>query len=134
MCLFDNLHTDAKLSSVQHKFSEIFSGSSTFISIGIATIVVKAVVLLLNLIQLAIAVTMSICPFDNLYIHILLETVALMLSILQVVAIEIVVGAIVTVVEELVIVKGVVVLVLVHTYCLLVKLIFPFKFSLRGLT
>ena len=48
-----------------------------------------------NLIQIAIAVTLLICPFDNLYFHKLLESFMPMLLALQVVAIELVVVAVV---------------------------------------
>jgi hypothetical protein len=77
------------------------SENFTFIPLGKVVIVVTAVVLVINLIEIVIAMTLSICPFDNLYIYILLEIFNLMLLALQVVAIELVVGTIVIVVVEL---------------------------------
>ena len=68
---------------------------------------------------------LSICSFDSLYIHILLSIFSLMLLTLQVVAIEVVVGAIVIVVVELVNVAAAVVLVVICRYCLLVNRSFP---------
>jgi hypothetical protein len=82
--LFDNLHTDDRLSSLKRKLSEIFCENVTFIPLGVDVIVVTAIVLLLSLIQLTIAITLSIYPLDNLYIDILLEIFILMLLTLQV--------------------------------------------------
>ena len=48
--------------------------------------------------------TLSTCLFDNLYIHIHLEVVVLMLLVVEVVAIEVVVGAIVELVNVAVVV------------------------------
>ena len=67
-----------------------------------------------NFIQLAIAMIFLICPFDNLYIHILLEIYISVLLALQVVAIEVVVIVVVSVAVT-------VVLAVVCTYWLLVR-------------
>ena len=48
-----------------------------------------------NLIQLAIVMLLRICPFDNLYVHILIEIFVSMLLALEVVAIEVVVAVVV---------------------------------------
>ena len=77
-----------------------FIENFTSISLGIVAIEVIAVVLILNLIQLSIAMTLLMLNFDTLYIHILLEIFTLMLLAFQAVAIEVVVGAILIVVVE----------------------------------
>ena len=77
--------------------------------------------------MLAIAMTLLICPFDNLYVNILLEIFISMLLTLQVASIEVVVVVILLVVN----VTVTVVLAVVSTYCLLIETIFPFKYSLK---
>ena len=62
--------------------------------------------------------TLPICPFDNLYIHILPENFILMLLALQVVAIEEVVRVVALVVVNVTVVA---VLIVAGTYCVLVN-------------
>ena len=88
--------------SAKRKFQKYSLKISPSYPLGIVVIVVTAVVLLLNLVQSAIAKTLSICPPDDLHIHVLAEIFISMHLTLQITAKEIVVGALVIVIAELV--------------------------------